>query len=123
MPLRTIVAIFYIKKQCATMTHLDFGGCDAGAAVHSLQGDRVELALVQVDHGQLAGLVGRRQRSSKGELELIPESLRWGAGVRVGVDRAVLVFREGVAIGQSLESTKGHLLIKGTFRKLGSDFE
>lgn len=57
------------------MTHLDFSGSEASTAVHSLESDGVKLALVQVDHGQLTGLVRRSQRSSKGKLELTPESL------------------------------------------------
>lgn len=39
-----------------SMTHLDFGGIEADTAVHSMESDGVELALVQVDHGQLIGL-------------------------------------------------------------------
>lgn len=98
------------------MTHLDFGGSEAGTAVHSLESDGVELALVQVDHGKLTGLVRRSQGSSQGKLELIPESLWWGASVGARVDRARLVLREGIAVGKSLKNTQGHLLIKETGR-------
>lgn len=125
--------IFYIRKQAqktkqwrmiydveknvvflmmSTVTHLDFGGVEAGSVVHPVESNRVELALVQVDHGQLVGLVRRSQGSSEGKLELIPESLWWGAGVGAGVDRAGLVLGEGIAVGKSLKSTKRHLLIK-----------
>lgn len=89
------------------MTHLDFGGCEA-AAVHPLESDGVELALVQVDHGQLTGLVRSSQRGSQGELELIPESLWWGAGVGARVHGAGLVLGEGIAVGKSLKSAKTH---------------
>lgn len=89
------------------MTHLDFGGREAGA-VHSLESDGVELALVQVDHGQLTGLVRRSQGSSQGKLELTPESLRWGAGVGARVDWAGLLLREGIAVGEILKTTTTH---------------
>lgn len=58
------------------MTHLDFGGSETGTAVHSLKSDGVELAFVQVHHGQLAGLVMGSGGSSEGKLELISDSLR-----------------------------------------------
>lgn len=41
----------------STLTHLDFGGIEANIVVHSMESDGVELTLVQVDHGQLIGLV------------------------------------------------------------------
>ena len=85
------------------MTHLDFGGINTGVAVHSMESDGVKLALVQVDHGQLIGLVRRSHGSSQGELELVPESLWRGAGVGARVDRARVVLREGVAVGESLK--------------------
>lgn len=102
------------------MTHLDFRGGEAGAAVHSLQSDGVELAFVQVNHGQLTGLVGRSHRSSQGKLELIPESLWWRAGVGARVDRAGLVIREGIAIGKSLKFTKRHLFMTGKRERTGA---
>lgn len=48
---------FEVSFGASGMTHLDFGGRKAGAAVHPLESDGVELPLVQVDHGQLTGLV------------------------------------------------------------------
>lgn len=95
------------------MTHFDFGGSEAGTAVHSLESDGVELSLVQVDHGQLTGLVRGSRGSSQGKLEVVPESLWRGAGVGAGVDGAVLFLREGIAVGKSLTSTQGNVLIKG----------
>lgn len=90
------------------MTHLDFGGIEADTAVHSVESDGVELALVQVDHGQLIGLVRWSQGSSQGKLELIPKPLWWGAGVGARVDRAGLLLRKGVAVGKCLKRTKTH---------------
>lgn len=86
------------------MTHLDFGGAGAGAAVHAIQSDGVELALVQVDHRQLIGLVRRGHWGSQGKLKLIPEPLWWGASVGAGVDWAGLLLRERVAVWKSLET-------------------
>lgn len=53
------------NSDSVTVTHLDFSGSVAGPAVDPLEGDGVELALVQVDHGQLTGLAGRSQGSSQ----------------------------------------------------------
>lgn len=92
------------------MTHLDFGGSDASAAVHSLESDGVELSLVQVDHGQLAGLVRGSWGRSQGELELIPESLSWGSCVGARVVRAGVIIREGIAVGKSLTQKQEKLL-------------
>lgn len=97
------------------MTHLDFGGIEAGAAVHSVEDDGVELTLVQVDHGQLIGLVRRRHRSSKGKLELTPEPLRWGASVGSRVDGTGLLLGEGITVGKRLKihkNTQGYLSVK-----------
>lgn len=100
------------------MTHLYFGGSDASRAVHSLEGDGVELSLVQVDHGQLAGLVWGSWGSSQGELELTPESLCWGGGVGAGVVRAGVIIREGIAVGKSLTPKKGKLLRNEKWERL-----
>lgn len=89
------------------MTHFDFAVGEAGTAVHSLESDGVELSLVQVDHGQVAGLVSRSQGGAQGKLELTPESLRWGASVGARVDWAGRVLWEGIAVGKSLTSTAG----------------
>lgn len=91
-----------------TMSHLDFGGIEAGTVVHSLESDGVELALVQVDHGQLIGLICRSKGSSQGKLKVTPESLWWGAGVGARVHRAGLVLGKGIAVGKGLKSTKSH---------------
>lgn len=65
-----------------------------------MKGDRVELALVQVDHRQLVGLVRGSQRSSQGKLELVPESLGWGSDIGIGIDRT------GVTVGKRLKTHK-----------------
>ena len=100
------------KKQtfpCSlTVTHFDFGAAEVGAAVQAMQSDGVELALVQVDQGQLVGLVRGSQWGSQGKLELCPESLQWGVRVRAGVDRAGLLLWKGVAVVKSLRCTKRH---------------
>lgn len=90
----------------SVLTYLDF--CDVGAntAVHSMESDGVKLALVQVDHRQLVGLVRGSQRSSQGELELIPEPLCRGAGIGARVDRAGLILRKGIAVGKWLKTHK-----------------
>ena len=96
------------------MTHFDFGGCEASTAVHSLQGDGVELSLVQVHHGQLVGFVTGSRGSSQGKLELVSESLgRRGAGVGAGVDGAGGVLGEGVAVGKSLGKHARMCISKG----------
>lgn len=51
-----IVTFFFFFPMMST-THLDFGAIEAHIAVHSMESDGVELALVQVDHGQLIGFV------------------------------------------------------------------
>lgn len=94
---------------CVTMAHLDFGGSNAGAAFHPMESDGVELSLVQIHHGELAGLVRRSCRSPKRKLELTPGSLRWGTGVGAGVDGAGMVFREGVAVGKILIATQRYM--------------
>lgn len=71
-----------------------------------MESDGVELALVQVDHRQLVDLVRRGQRSAQGKLELVPEPLRWGAGVGTGVDRTGVIFLEGIAVRERLETHK-----------------
>lgn len=85
------------------MTHLDFSGTNTCVAVHSMESDGVKLSLVQVDHGQLIGLIRRSQGSSQGELEIVPESLRGGTGIGAGVDRAGVVLGEVIAVGESLK--------------------
>lgn len=98
------------------MTHLDFGGSEAGTAVHSLEGDGVELALVQIDHGQLSGFVRCSRGSSQWKLEFTPESLWWGIGVGAWVDGAGLLLIEGVAVGKSL-TCKQSCVNKGKKKK------
>ncbi len=98
------------------MTHLYFGGTEAGAAVHSVESDGVELTLVQVDHGQLIGFVRRSQGSSERELELTPEPPWWGAGVGARVDRAGPILREGIAVGKRLKKYTGTFINKGKER-------
>lgn len=88
------------------MTHFDFGGSEAGTTVHPLEGDRVELALVQVDHGQLVGFVRCCRGSSQWKLELTPDSLWWRIGVGAWVDGAGLVLGEGVTVGKILTYTQ-----------------
>ncbi|TNN53458.1 hypothetical protein EYF80_036368 [Liparis tanakae] len=96
------------NRRCVTVTHLDLGGGEAGAAVHALQRDGVELAFVQVHHGQLAGLVGGGQRSAQGELELVPEPLcRRRGGIGARVHRAGLVVGEGVAVSEVVGAELG----------------
>lgn len=90
----------------SVQTYLDFGDVEAHAAVHSMESDGVELPLVQIDHGHLTGLVRWSHESSQGELEIIPETLRWGASVRAWVDRAGLVLGERIAVGKHLKCTK-----------------
>lgn len=53
-------------------THLDFVGDQTVWAVHPLKGDGVELALVEVNHGQLGRLVLDGLRGSQNELESVP---------------------------------------------------
>lgn len=86
--------------------YLDFADVGANAAVHSVEGDGVELALIQVDHWQLVGLVRGSQRSSQGKLELVPEPLSWGAGVGTRVDWTGVIFLERIAIRERLEAHK-----------------
>lgn len=49
--------VFFFSFPMMSTTHLDFGAIEAHIAVHSMERDGVELALVQVDHGQLVGFV------------------------------------------------------------------
>lgn len=77
-----------------------------------MESDGVELALVQVDRRQLVGLVRGSQRTPQGKLELVPEPLGWGAGVGTGVDRTGVLFLEGIAIGERLETHKAICLEK-----------
>lgn len=95
------------------MTHPDFGGSEAGTAVHPVECDGVKLALVQIHHRQLTGLVNRSCGSAEGKLEVAPGSLRRGAGVGAGVDWAGMVFREGITVGKRLTATQGYALVKG----------
>lgn len=85
--------------------YLDFADVGANAAVHSMKSDGVELALVQVDHWQLVGLVRGSQRSSQGKLELVPEPLGWGSGIGTRINRTG-VFLEGVVVRERLETHK-----------------
>lgn len=71
-----------------------------------MESDGVELALVQVDHWQLIVLVRGSQRSSQGKLELVPEPLGWGSGIGTGIDRTGVVFLEGIAVRECLETCK-----------------
>lgn len=45
------------KSNPFLISHLDFGGIETDTAVYSMESDGVELSLVEVDHGQLTGLV------------------------------------------------------------------
>lgn len=69
-----------------------------------MQCDWVKLALVQVDHWQLIGLVRGSQRSSEGKLELIPEPLSWGSGIGTRIDWTGVIFLEVVTVGKRLET-------------------
>lgn len=71
-----------------------------------MEGDRVELALVQVDHWQLVGLVRGSQRSSQGKLEFVPEPLSWGSDIGTGIDRTGVIFLEVRTVGERLETHK-----------------
>lgn len=53
------IVMFFFSVPVMSATHLDFGAVEAHVAVHSMERDGVELALVQVDHGQLVGFVRR----------------------------------------------------------------
>lgn len=59
-------------KSLNVFSHLHFVARDPSTAVHSLQGDGVELTLVQVHHRNLCGLVLRGLRCSENKLKIIP---------------------------------------------------
>lgn len=59
---------------CQSETHLHFAAGEAPSAFspQPVEGDGVKLALVEVDHGQLAGLVLGGLGGTQGKLKLIP---------------------------------------------------
>lgn len=69
-----------------------------------MQSDWVKLALVQVHHWQLIGLVSGSQRGSQGKLELVPEPFSWGSSIGTRIDRTGVIFLEGITVGERLKT-------------------
>lgn len=63
---------FFRLNNVTFLAHLHFAAWDPGTAVHSLQGDGVELALVQVHHRNLSVLVLGGLWCSENKLKIIP---------------------------------------------------